>query len=82
MKSSDAVVFFLSPAALRSDSTTHELEYVLSTKKFKDRVVPVLLDEHLEVSWIVLPFVFMRKQPADDVGRAAKAVVKELEQRL
>jgi hypothetical protein len=84
LQNSDAVVLFLSAAALRSEATVRELEYVLSTKKFKDRVVPVLLAEDVSVPWIVrrLPFVSMRKEPPEDVGRAAKAVVKELEQRL
>ncbi len=84
LERSDAVVLFLSSAALRSDATTHELEYLLSTKKFKDRVVPVLVSEDVPVPWIVrrLPFVSIRKQPRDDVARAARAVVKELEQRL
>jgi hypothetical protein len=84
LESSDAVVLFLSAAALRSEATRLELDYVLSRKKFKDRVVPVLLSEDVAVPWIVrrLPFVSMRKAPADDVLRAANAVVKELEQRL
>ncbi len=84
LQKSDAVVLFLSSAALRSQATTHELEYLLSTKKFKDRVVPVLLSSDVQVPWIIrrLPIVKMRNEPAADVARAAKAVVRELEHRL
>ena len=84
LRRSDAVVLFLSSAALRSEATIHELDYLLSAKKFKDRVVPVVLSSDVQVPWIVrrLPVVEMRNEPSGDVARAAKAVVRELEHRL
>lgn len=81
----DAVVFFLSRTALRARSTSLELDFVLSTRKFKNRVVPVLIDtEPTEVPWIVrhLPFVSTGKRDETDADAVAKSVRKELDQRL
>jgi hypothetical protein len=82
---SNAIVFFLSRAALRSESTTLELGFVLGSKKFKDRVVPVLVDtDPSDVPWIVrhLPFVSTGKSADADAGRIAQAVARELDQRV
>jgi hypothetical protein len=82
---SDAIVFFLSPAALRSRSTSLELEFALGAKRLKHRVIPVLIDTDLgDVPWIIrhLPFVSMEKHETEDVGRVAKAVIKALDQRV
>ena len=84
LKNADAVVFLLSSSSVRSDTTTRELEYVLSTSRFKDRVIPVVLDANVALPWILrrLPLVTVGKTPADDIDRAAKAVVRTLDQRL
>lgn len=82
---SDAIVFLLSRAALRSESTSLELGFVLGNKKFKDRVVPVLLDtDSTDVPWIVrhLPLVSLGRQSIADAGRIAQAVAKELDRRV
>lgn len=49
----DAVVVLLSPDAMASDWVKREIEFSISSQRFKDRLIPVLVRPTREVPWIL-----------------------------
>jgi len=59
LASSDAVIVLLSPEAVSSPFVRKEIDFVLTNRKFRDRVIPVMVKPTKEVPWILhtLPFI-------------------------
>jgi len=75
----DAVVVLLSPDSMASDWVRREIEFTISSPRFKDRLIPVLLRPTPEVPWI------LRELPqwleARDPIAAAKSIANLLSAR-
>lgn len=53
LESANALVLLLSPAAVKSESFQRETEYALSTKRFRNRLIPVIIEDTPELPWIL-----------------------------
>jgi hypothetical protein len=48
-----AMVILLSPAAAESENLRRELEYALTSEKFRNRLIPVIVKPTRKVPWIL-----------------------------
>ena len=66
LESSDAMVVLLSPDAIKSQWTRFEIDYALSSPKYQNRLVSVLLKPTQDVPWILrkLRWINAAKDPA------------------
>ncbi|MFN0148894.1 MAG: TIR domain-containing protein [Dehalococcoidia bacterium] len=53
LRGTDALVVLISANSSDSVSVSRDLDYVLTTKRFKDRLIPVLLDGTRDYPWIL-----------------------------
>src|SRR5712692_5774960 len=60
LEESDAIVVLLSPESVRSASVRREIEYALSSKQYKDRLIPVLVRPTRDFPWILERFSMIR----------------------
>ena len=69
----DAVVVLLSPDSVASDSVKREIEFTISSPRFKDRLIPVLVRPTPEVPWILreLPQWLEARDPVTAAKRIA-----------
>lgn len=58
LEESDLMVIVLSPGAFESDPVQREIEYALSSRKYKDRLITIIVgptvDASRDVPWILL----------------------------
>ena len=78
LEAADAMIVLLSPDSAKSDWVRHEIEYALSSPRFRDRIFPVLVKPTEEVPWILQKQHFIRatKDAADTVRRVSSALKK------
>jgi len=48
-----AMVVLVSPAAAESESVRHEIEYALSSERFRNRLIPVIVKPTRKLPWIL-----------------------------
>jgi hypothetical protein len=65
LDTSNAMVILISPAATRSSSVRQELDYALGSLKYKNRVIPVLVEATTDYPWILRHFQWIEGDPAD-----------------
>lgn len=53
LERADAIVFILSKRALSSRSIQREINFALTTKRLANRVYPVVIDNEIDVPWIL-----------------------------
>ena len=53
LERANAIVFVLSKRAVRSSSIQREIDHALTSKRFANRVFPVVIDDDVEVPWIL-----------------------------
>jgi hypothetical protein len=53
LEKAEAMVVLVSPAATESENLKRELEYALVTKKFRNRLIPVIISPTRELPWIL-----------------------------
>ncbi len=83
LEKADAVIVLLSPDSVKSDWVRHEIEYALSSAKFRDRLIPVMVKPTKEVPWFLrtLTFIDATKNKNDVASRVAAALRKSMPQR-
>jgi hypothetical protein len=62
LRESDAMVILLTPGALESDFMRRDIDFALSQKPFKRRVVPVLVGNSERLHGEEIPWIFDRLQ--------------------
>ncbi len=77
LKSSDAVVFLLSPQSVKSRWFRQEIDFALTNPRFRDRVVTVMVKPTKDVPWILRTLEFIdgtrdKKETVRDVAAALK----------
>jgi hypothetical protein len=77
MTTSDAAVFVLSPGASESEWFQRQLDYVLGSARYKNRVITLVTDRKADVPWILqrFPVIAVDKRNA---AKTAKRVAAEL----
>ena len=83
LEKADAVIVLLSPDSVRSDRVRHEIEYALSSPKFRDRLIPVIVKATKEVPWFLrtLAPIDATKNKEDAAPRVAAALRKSVTQK-
>ena len=76
LETSDAMIVLLSPDAAKSDWVRHEIDYALSSPRFKDRLIPLLVRNTAEVPWILERQQLIRA--TKDMNATARNVVSAL----
>lgn len=77
LKESDAMVVLLSPDSVRLESVRREIEYALSSQKYKGRLIPVLVRPTKDFPWILERFQMIRASKSTaDISRRIVAALK------
>ena len=74
LESANALILLVSPSAIKSESFLHETEYALGSKRFRDRLIPVILKDTPELPWILRHLNPERGDPS----RVSKRILKRL----
>jgi len=53
LESANALVLLVSPSAIKSESFRRETEYALGSKRFRDRLIPVIVKDTPKLPWIL-----------------------------
>lgn len=78
LEESDAMVVLLSPESVRSEWVRREIEYALSSKKYKDRLIAVLVRPTRDFPWILERFPMIRA--ARSTAETSKRILAALKQ--
>jgi hypothetical protein len=74
LERANAIVFLVSPDAVKSQSFTREMQYAIGEERFRDRVIPVIVRRTQEMPWIL-----KRLSPEKgDPGRVSQRIVERL----
>lgn len=63
LESANAMILLLSPSALKSEHVRHEMEYALSSKRFRDRLIPVIVKDTPQIPWILERMMLVKGAP-------------------
>jgi len=76
LEESDAMIVLLSPDAARSDSVVREVEYALTSPRYKNRLLPVVVRPTARIPWILrkLPLIRLYENPAEGTDRVVEGV--------
>jgi len=77
LEQSDAVIVLLSPDSVKSDWVRHEIEYVLSSPKFRDRLIPIMVRPTKDVPWILRTLTFIDAGTVEDTAAKVIAALKK-----
>jgi len=72
LEKSDAMVVLLSPASARSESVKREIDYALTSKRFHERLIPVMVKQTTKYPWVLADLVIEKGEPNEVVKRIAK----------
>jgi len=76
LEDSDAMVVLLSPDAVKSQAVGHEIEYALSSPRYRNRLLPVVVRPTRGIPWILrrLPIIRLYDQPGAGADRIVEGV--------
>ncbi len=69
LRDADAMVVLLSPAAAEADSVGRDVQYALGSERFRDRLIPVLLQPSDKIPWILRRLKWSQGTPAEVAGQ-------------
>lgn len=74
----DAIIFILSKRALHSPWVQKEIDYALTTKRLANRVYPVVIDNDIDVPWILRDIGVIKTQGSAKIvaGRIRRSLDK------
>jgi len=74
LEGANAMVVLLSPAAAKSEGLKREIDYALTSKRFKHRLIPVIVKPTAKIPWIL-----QRLRPeTGDPSSVSKRIVRRL----
>src|SRR6266480_657437 len=76
LRTSDAMVILVSPAAMKSDWMQEEINYALTEPRFRNRVVPVILRPSSQMPWILNRFPTVKA--GDNLAKTAREIARLL----
>ena len=78
LEEAEAMVILLSPDSVESPYVRAEIEYALSSPRFRDRLISVLIEDTDDVPWILRRQQFIRatKDVPATIRRIAAALLK------
>lgn len=65
------MVVLLSPASVEADSVQRDVQYALGSERFRDRVIPVILEPCEKLPWILNQMRSLHGSPAEVAGLIA-----------
>jgi len=77
LERANAMIVLLSPASTRSENLRREIEYALGSKKFQDRVIPVIVKPTDQIPWILKRFKPIKGSSPSRVSELVARRLKE-----
>lgn len=74
LEKADAMIVLISPAAARSENVRREVEYAVSSKRFRDRLIPVIVRPAPKAPWILNRL----KPETGNPSRVSKRILQRL----
>ena len=76
LEESDAMIVLLSPDAAKSEWVEREVEYALTSPRYKNRLLPVVVKPTRRIPWILrkLPLIRLYEDPVDGTDRVVDGV--------
>jgi len=76
LEESDAMIVLLSPEAAESEWVEREVEYALTSPRYKNRLLPVVVKPTRRIPWILrkLPLIRLYEDPVDGTDRVVDGV--------
>lgn len=78
LEGAGAMVVLVSPASARSESAQRDLDYALGSKKFRDRLIPVIVKPTDKVPWILRRLDPVKGTPSQASERIAKRLKRSV----
>lgn len=75
LERASAMIVLLSPASARSANLRREIEYALGSRKFQDRLIPVIVKPTDDIPWILKRFKPIR---GSNPSRVSERVARRL----
>jgi TIR domain len=75
LQRANAIIVLVSPAAIRSPNVRQEIDYALSSERFQDRVIPVIVKPTNKIPWILQR---LRPLKGNDPSRLSERVARRL----
>jgi hypothetical protein len=72
LEESGAMIVLLSPASAKSDSVKREIEYAITSKRFRERLIPVMVKRTTGFPWVLSQLQIEQGEPSDVAKRIAK----------
>jgi len=72
LEEAQAMIVLISPAAAESEELAHEIEYALTSKRFRDRLIPVIVKPTKKLPWILDRLNPERGEPSQVSERIAE----------
>jgi hypothetical protein len=72
LEKSGAMIVLLSPASAKSDSVKREIEYAITSKRFRKSLIPVMLRQTTGFPWVLSQLQFEQGEPSEVAKRIAK----------
>ncbi len=77
LEKSNAMVVLLSPAAAKSEPVQRDVQYALGSKRFKNRLIPVMIKSTTRFPWILKDLQVERGTPLDISKRILKRLKRQ-----
>lgn len=78
LEGAKAMIVLVSPASARSESAQRDLDYALGSKKFRDRLIPVIVKPTDKVPWILRSLGPVKGTPSQASERIAKRLKRSV----
>ena len=72
LEKAGAMVVLLSPAAASSDSVKREIDYAITSRRFRERLIPVLVKRTAGFPWVLAQLQLEQGEPSEVAKRIAK----------
>jgi hypothetical protein len=75
LERAEAMIVLVSPAATRSQDVQREIGYALSSERFHDRLIPIIVKPTEKIPWIL---AWMKPMKGNDPMQVSDRVMKRL----
>ena len=72
LEKAGAMIVLLSPASASSDSVKREIDYAITSKRFRGRLIPVLVKQTTEFPWVLARLQLEQGDPSHVARKIAK----------
>ena len=82
LQESQAMIVLLTPNALSSNHVMREIEYALGEKRYRDRLIPVIVDDQKKIPEGEIPWILRRLKTVNLPEQGNEEGIKQIAQTL